>query len=861
MRYTRFIMIFLLSAFLPLGIQAQKPDVYQKGSEGQVLLWLNSSAYDYIGVKPYDYDNNVALGANDGSYKTYKTRTIGEYEWLSQNLFIEYANRMGTALAWANFDQNVINQMNQEYQQKSNIPLSDFLQINGSYITLYDTGSSYRSSYKFYTQRNGAQISGWDLPNSTDFFQMFGQAPTISNDPVTNIMNFLGANKADVPADYTADWFEYKNTSGFTMTPLGRRHSSQEGIGAQKWFGYKVESTLRLKDYPKGMILFNRNTGIDISSNLYHFSQARYCRVKTDQELGYKIYVDDCNDQLVMYPITKVTQFTELPKGLERGIALRYANMGEMKILKKWSEIKEEAAQIRKAIPIIPTMAPLPVSPCEEPEVITPDPYQKGEKGEMTLWISSADPNYGIYAYDYDNAKEMGQYDGSWKTYPTINIGEYEVTSKNLLLHYRDKWSVAMWWVTNSQVTINQMNKEYNGKDNVNLEIFNDINGSYVPLNNEASSYRNTFKVYNKSRTTYLAGWDLMSSTDFLQMMGQAPVTNGNDTFKNVMDFLGANKSDVPADYTADWFEYKNTSGFTMTPLGRRHSSSEGVNGQKWMGYKVESGFRLKDYPAGMLLFSRLNGISISGNLYHFCQARYSRPKTDQELGYKMYIDKANDAVVMLPYTQISTLPELPRGAERGVALRYANRKNFKVLKKWSEIKEEAARIKRIITGDLIEIPIEPVEPVDPTDPVIPINPIEPIDPIEPLDPSEEYCENSEDIVEFTYDASGNRIKKEIILTKTRSAEASQPFFDQVDNQKIIIYPNPTRGQLMVEITDQSDILSGTLTVLNLKGQIVAKQTINQKQINLNISNEPSGTYILHININGKISTWKIIKR
>lgn len=149
------------------------------------------------------------------------------------------------------------------------------------------------------------------------------------------------------------------------------------------------------------------------------------------------------------------------------------------------------------------------------------------------------------------------------------------------------------------------------------------------------------------------------------------------------------------------------------------------------------------------------------------------------------------------------------------------------------------------------------------SEPVYP-DPSAPIAPIEPLDPSEEYCENAEDFIEFTYDLSGNRIRKEILLTTTRSVESSQEsqqFMDEVANQTIIIYPNPTRGQLMVEIANQDDIISGSLTILSLNGKMILNKAVNQNQINLDISNEPAGTYVLHININGKTSTWKIIKQ
>jgi hypothetical protein len=196
--------------------------------------------------------------------------------------------------------------------------------------------------------------------SSTDLFELFGQAPAVSNNSVFNIMNFLGASADDVPANYTANWFDtYENISGFTMTPLGRRHSGQEGSNGQKWFGYKIECGLRLQDYPSGQILFNMSQGITIYSNLYHLCQARYARAKTDEELGYKMYVDSCRNAVVMLPFSQVTELTELPRGLERGIALRYANRNQMKVLRAWSEIRTEANAIRQAIPTIPSMTPL----------------------------------------------------------------------------------------------------------------------------------------------------------------------------------------------------------------------------------------------------------------------------------------------------------------------------------------------------------------------------------------------------------------------------------------------------------------------------------------------------------------------
>lgn len=123
----------------------------------------------------------------------------------------------------------------------------------------------------------------------------------------------------------------------------------------------------------------------------------------------------------------------------------------------------------------------------------------------------------------------------------------------------------------------------------------------------------------------------------------------------------------------------------------------------------------------------------------------------------------------------------------------------------------------------------------------------------------EEECEDTADIIESITDASGNKIRKEIVLTQSNNT-TSQSFSDEIANQKITITPNPTKKQVVIEIPETSSGISENMIIVNLRGQTISKRTGNQKQINLDVSNEPAGTYILHININGETSSWKIIK-
>ena len=125
-------------------------------------------------------------------------------------------------------------------------------------------------------------------------------------------------------------------------------------------------------------------------------------------------------------------------------------------------------------------------------------------------------------------------------------------------------------------------------------------------------------------------------------------------------------------------------------------------------------------------------------------------------------------------------------------------------------------------------------------------------------DPEEE-CEDTADIIESITDASGNKIRKEIVLTQS-SNTTIQSFSDEIANHKITITPDITKKQIIIEILETTGVISVNMIIVNLRGQTVSKRTGTQKQINLDISNEPAGIYILHIKINGETSSWKIIK-
>ena len=72
-------------------------------------------------------------------------------------------------------------------------------------------------------------------------------------------------------------------------------------------------------------------------------------------------------------------------------------------------------------------------------------------------------------------------------------------------------------------------------------------------------------------------------------------------------------------------------------------------------------------------------------------------------------------------------------------------------------------------------------------------------------------------------------------------------------------FPNPTTGKTTVKFEDVS---SGNYTIYSVNGSVIAKQEFNSVQsINLDLTNEDKGMYIVSLNQNGNIITKRIIKQ
>ncbi len=119
----------------------------------------------------------------------------------------------------------------------------------------------------------------------------------------------------------------------------------------------------------------------------------------------------------------------------------------------------------------------------------------------------------------------------------------------------------------------------------------------------------------------------------------------------------------------------------------------------------------------------------------------------------------------------------------------------------------------------------------------------------------------SQQKIRYTYDNAGNRIERKIILTKSfNKMKEAQVLNEVLAERTVKIYPNPTKGSLTVSLGDQDSEVIGEIFIFGLNGQMITTRKIKSNMQTFDLSNEPTGTYIMKIIIDGKSSSWKIIK-
>ena len=134
---------------------------------------------------------------------------------------------------------------------------------------------------------------------------------------------------------------------------------------------------------------------------------------------------------------------------------------------------------------------------------------------------------------------------------------------------------------------------------------------------------------------------------------------------------------------------------------------------------------------------------------------------------------------------------------------------------------------------------------------------------------------------EYSYDAAGNRtFRQEISLLKSakldslnqidifneETGELAEDFTPETEykeilgEQKITIFPNPTRGEMVVQIANLQQDNPGNIILYDLEGKVIVNLSNVNEYSCIDITSKPDGIYIMKIIINGKTSQWKVVK-
>lgn len=121
----------------------------------------------------------------------------------------------------------------------------------------------------------------------------------------------------------------------------------------------------------------------------------------------------------------------------------------------------------------------------------------------------------------------------------------------------------------------------------------------------------------------------------------------------------------------------------------------------------------------------------------------------------------------------------------------------------------------------------------------------------------------------YTYDLNGNRLTANIIYL-TVSAPSAAPEVvealevDEPSGLTVKIYPNPTRGDLRVEIAGgPSELLEepkSSIQVWDMQGRLIISVNPLSASNRVDLTPFCNGAYIMHLTVRGVTKSYKILK-
>lgn len=341
-------------------------------SEKESKLTVNYDHFDhvflYVSIDTYTIEESQKVKFYSNENKQYLAEynavRIGEYYWIDQN-FNHYVP--------SGYDFENAHPITQEILDKYlkrvlidpkffQVDVTDFDKHYGRYYGY--PSIMYMNKYGEIHNDYGVKVSGWRLPYTEDYRQLFAMCPfNISADAHHEHLNerdvrfALGTRAGDNPMAFDIDpgngtpyktyWFNTKHATNmfkFNLMPGGARLNGDgrwcNGLGptddgcfedGKKGDIYHLFYTAVLATvHPKDDLWIENVIIHDYlateSNHSYHLMNVRWCRPLTDVELGYRLYINaDLSDiKKLDLNTSPPSGYRALPHGYMRGFYVQY---------------------------------------------------------------------------------------------------------------------------------------------------------------------------------------------------------------------------------------------------------------------------------------------------------------------------------------------------------------------------------------------------------------------------------------------------------------------------------------------------------------------------------------------------------
>lgn len=129
------------------------------------------------------------------------------------------------------------------------------------------------------------------------------------------------------------------------------------------------------------------------------------------------------------------------------------------------------------------------------------------------------------------------------------------------------------------------------------------------------------------------------------------------------------------------------------------------------------------------------------------------------------------------------------------------------------------------------------------------------------------YCMYSQSNFTFTYDYAGNLTNRIYEVNMQASqARKSNPGKDSTnvvalsDKLKVTVFPNPTKGELKIQVSGVENNAEVDLSLYNANGQVLLRRKVQEGLSEMDLSGYVASWYLLKVQSGTTVLNFKIVK-